>query len=39
MLKLPLSQVLDPAVSLIITKWKSIIDPVLGKPLNSGNIL
>lgn len=35
MAQLPLSSLVDPAATLLIQKWKSILDPVLANPLLS----
>lgn len=38
-MRLPLYQTADQALSLLSTKWKSIIDPMLSSPSNQANIL
>lgn len=38
-MSLPLFQTPDQTLSLLQTRWKSVLDPVISEPFNSGQIL
>lgn len=39
MAQLPIQQIQDRVVSLVLTRWKALIDPILKNPQSQGTIL